>query len=263
MASSPLPLLHRTIVVTRPAQQARSLLHALEQQGANVLCFPLLSIAPLPLRPEAIAQRQDLHSYDAILLTSRNAVDHGLARLSTESLSMLRDSDNSPTLWAVGEATAEALSSLQLKADRIAPRAHAASLLEQVKQDNVVGKRFLFPCSKKARSTLPAGLSKAGAQVDRWEVYQPCPASTDLAPLMEEIEQGRVDIVTLASPSTARILFDREPRLLEPEWQSQVVYAALGPTTQKAVLAAGILNVLVADPPGVPGLLSTLQSWYS
>lgn len=263
MASQSQPLLHRTIVVTRPAQQARSLVHALEQQGARVLCFPLLSIAPLPLKPNELAQRQELTSYNAILLTSRNAVVHGLARLPPESLSILRESDNAPTLWAVGKATAQALSSLHLEADRVAPRAHAASLLEQLQQDGVAGKRFLFPCSTEAHSTLPEGLAKAGAEVDRWEVYQPCPAPTDLAPLMEEVEQGRIDVITLASPSTAHILFQREPRLREPEWQSRVAYATIGPTTQKAVLAAGISQVLVADPPGVPGLLSILQSWYS
>ena len=53
------PLAGRTIVVTRPAGQADSLCAALTALGAEALCFPLLTIAPVadPAPLQAMARR--------------------------------------------------------------------------------------------------------------------------------------------------------------------------------------------------------------
>lgn len=263
MESNSSSLNGRTVVVTRAPSQASSWIQALEQQGATVQCFPLLQITPIPFDAAKLTKQLKLRRYEAILLTSQNAVHFGLEQSSEEGLTYLRESRDAPKLWAVGKATASALKDLNLNVDFIAPRAQATALLEQLLLAEVKGKTYLFPCSLEARTELPRGLEEAGATVDQWPVYQPSPANTDLDPLVEQIGAGQIDVVTLASPSTVRFLFEQQPCLLQSEWLHQVMYAAIGPTTEQALRERGVSNLVVADPPGLPGLLKAILLRYS
>ena len=56
------PLAGRSIVVTRPAGQADGLCAALEALGAEPLCFPLLTIAPVAQSPVFPAQTRNIQS---------------------------------------------------------------------------------------------------------------------------------------------------------------------------------------------------------
>jgi uroporphyrinogen-III synthase len=72
------PLAGRSIVVTRPAGQADSLCAALTALGAEPLCFPLLTIAPVadPAPLQAMARR--LADFSLAFFVSPNAVRFAL-----------------------------------------------------------------------------------------------------------------------------------------------------------------------------------------
>ena len=72
------PLAGRSIVVTRPAGQADGLCAALRRLGAEPLCFPLLTIAPVadPAPLQAMARR--LADFSLAFFVSPNAVRFAL-----------------------------------------------------------------------------------------------------------------------------------------------------------------------------------------
>ena len=68
------PLAGRTVVVTRPREQAASLLGPLEALGAEVLLVPTIRIDPRPLDDEVAAVLGELAAYQLVVFTSANAV---------------------------------------------------------------------------------------------------------------------------------------------------------------------------------------------
>ncbi|HJQ72083.1 MAG TPA: uroporphyrinogen-III synthase, partial [Actinomycetota bacterium] len=92
----------RTVVVTRPAEQARPLVRELERRGARVLIAPTIRIAPA--RSAALtAALKDLSSgtFDWITLTSRATVDVLRDRLASPR-------DVRAKVAVIGDGTAEA-----------------------------------------------------------------------------------------------------------------------------------------------------------
>lgn len=93
------PLAPWTVVLTRPAHMARESAAALERAGAKVIAFPVLDIAPRPVRLDpALAT-----SARGVIFVSANAVAFGLPILRNAGLGL--DS----ACFAVGDATANAL----------------------------------------------------------------------------------------------------------------------------------------------------------
>jgi uroporphyrinogen-III synthase len=83
----------RRAVVLRPEPGASDTVRKLAERGIEAIALPLFAIAPIEWRAPDPAQ------FDALLLTSANAVRHGRAELPK-----LRDLP----VYAVGEATAKA-----------------------------------------------------------------------------------------------------------------------------------------------------------
>src|SRR4051812_5667412 len=101
------PLEGRTIVITRAASQADEFINALESYGAKVLSCPTIQIRE-PDSFERLDEAIDhLYGYDWIILTSFNAVDFFLKRL-THLNREVSDLDD-VRVCAIGEATAERL----------------------------------------------------------------------------------------------------------------------------------------------------------
>src|SRR5688572_10930788 len=76
------PLDGRTVMITRARGQAAEFAAELESYGARVVACPTIEIVP----PESYWQLDEaidnLFGYDWLVLTSTNAVEHFLARLS-------------------------------------------------------------------------------------------------------------------------------------------------------------------------------------
>ncbi len=115
------------------------------------------------------------------------------------------------------------------------------------------GRRHLFACAEGAGDVLPRGLRAAGAEVDVVPLYATVEAPVDEAWLRGELRGGRLDVVTLASPSAVRALVARlggdVPRAL-----GSARLAAIGPSTAAALEAEGLRADAVAEEPSDAGL---------
>ncbi len=67
------------VIVTRPQQEARQWVNALDEAGYEAVALPLIGVAPAPDAAAVIAAWNRLPTYDAAMFVSGNAVDYFFA----------------------------------------------------------------------------------------------------------------------------------------------------------------------------------------
>ncbi len=195
------PLEGRTIVVTRPREQAASLAQPLEHLGAEVLLAPTIRIVPRTLDDEVVrVVVNDLPEYRLIIFTSANGVAVFLGYLTELGLPLASLDD--AIVAAVGPRTASALEERGVTCDVVADDFVAEGLLDTLEKRAVApaGTRVLIPSARLARTVLSEALRASGARVDVLPVYDTVPAKRLQLP-PERIE--RADFITFTSSSAA------------------------------------------------------------
>ena len=168
------------VLVTRPADQAASLVERLEARGYSVALCPLIAVEPLGDDPV------DTTGYDWVVITSPNGARE-FARRRRGPL---------PRVAAIGPGTAQALVDHGIHPELV-PRASTQEGL--VAEFPRPAGRVLFAGADGARSFLPDAL-----RADSISLYRTIP----LAPELPE-----ADVVVLASASAARALAALETRI--------------------------------------------------
>jgi len=183
-----LPLYGRRVVVTR-AETSR-LNDLLRAQGAEVVDYPVIAIAPpadaTPL-DRAVANARE---YDWIVFTSQNGVRAFFSRLA--DLRALRGK-----LCAIGPATAAEIAKHKLLVD-VVPEEYVAEGLVAALPDSLAGQRVLIPRAAVARDVVPDELRRRGAAVDVVEAYRTIVPEHAMPP------PTHYDWVTFTSSSTVK-----------------------------------------------------------
>ena len=250
------PLFGRRVLVTRTPEQASEWMEALRAAGADPQLMPMLRIeAASDLGPLDAALGR-LHSYDALLITSANAIRFLAARARERDV-LLREFGGS--VVCVGPKSAEATLAEGLPVQTVpAERFDAEGMLDAIeKQFPPAGRRFLLPQAEAARETLCEGLRAAGAMVDAVTAYRTLAPDTDAAALCERLTAGRLDVLTFASPSAVRnfmSLLDGAARRAV----SNCLVAAIGPTTAEALRKEGLAPDVVPERASAADLVAAL-----
>ena len=254
------PLAGRTIVVTRPREQAASLLEPLEALGAEVLLVPTIRIEPRPLDDAVAAALRELSSYRLVVFTSANAVRvfAGYLARGTEDGGM----PPGPVVAAVGPATAQALETHGLACHLVPDEFVAEGLADSLEGTDVAGAgaRVLIPCARDARDVLPETLRARGAVVDVLHIYDTV-AAAGLAEPAGRVEAA--DYITFTSASTAR----RLAGLLEEaggagrplsERLAGARLCSIGPVTSEALRELGLDVAVEAREYTAAGLVAAI-----
>ena len=162
------PLAGRLFWLTRPEGQNAPVQAALEAQGAQVLCVPLLRIEALPPTPQMRETIQQLDRYSLLFYVSANAVKIGLDRI----FDWWPQYPEGITNFAVGSGTAAVLQARGLGVYYPSERMTSEALLELPQLQHVAGKRALIVRGVGGREVMARSLRERGCQVDYLELYR-------------------------------------------------------------------------------------------
>lgn len=199
------PLAGRCIAITRPRDQADSLIQVLESLGAEVLSVPVIEIAPL----QDVSALQDLARRLPLsglaFFVSPNAVHKTLEVIPAAGW------PEGLKVSAVGPGTAAALRQHGF-ADVIMPPQHYDSegvlALAEFQQAAVAGQQVIVFRGDGGRPLLVDTLRARGAVVEIVSCYQRRRSAPDLGPLLTAFRAGRLDGIAFSSSEGVRFFAD-------------------------------------------------------
>lgn len=253
------PLFGKKVLVTRAREQAKPIVSALEERGAEVIEFPVIEIFPpksWKTLDDAIA---NLRNYDWIVFTSANGVTKFFERLlrSGKDLRTLGDI----RVAAIGEVTAGEIGKRGIGVDLIPDEFRAEGLIERLRKKNIKGKRILIPRALKARDILPEALRKMGASVDVVPAYETRrPGEKKAGKIKKMLAGEKIDAITFTSSSTVSNFL-----AIFPEFKSFSKYpviACIGPVTAKSLKEAGYKARIVAREYTIDKLVQDITEYF-
>lgn len=250
------PLAGKRIVVTRALDQAGEIIRTLEHMGAEIIALPSVAFeSPEDSQPldRALAR---LGSFDWVLFTSQNAIRFVSLRLEQAGiLPIVRQ------VAVVGAATEEAAKLQGFHVNYVASN-HTAHALAKELRDSLAGCKVLLPQSDRAGDHLAIALREGGAQVTDVIAYRTVAPETPDQVILDRIRAAEMDVTIFASPSAFHNLdgflgAGELARLAE-----HVQFAAIGPTTAKAMREAGVRVHIEAEEASAVGLADAIAKYY-
>jgi uroporphyrinogen-III synthase len=221
------------VLVTRPKERARELCFLLEDEGADVICLPMLELLPPRDERPLLAAAENVQRYAWIAFASPSAVDALFEACRHAGTS---DRLSRCKLAVVGPATERAVKTLGLTVTVEATQSSGASLAEAMGAYVQAEDEVLLPAAEQGRRELEEGLLSLGARVTRVAAYASAPIDVDAGMVSQLVDKPPV-LAFVGSPRTAEALVElsrKTPGILEG---TRLV--AIGPTTAEALAALG------------------------
>ena len=257
------PLSGKRVLVTRSREQAGELVDLLEEYGANPILAPTVRVEPAG-DPAALDRAcAEVGSFDWIVFTSANGVDHFLARL-LDGRGDVRDLKG-VRLCTIGPGTAAPLQRRGIKVDLAPSESRVEALVEALGGD-LRGRRVLLPRVDQARDVLADQLRQAGAEVVEVVAYRT---------VLETIEPGRepdiyrmllekqIDAVTFTSASSVRNFVTIIGADAAPDLLRTTAVACIGPVTAEAAQQLGIETTVMPSAYAIPALVGALAEHFA
>jgi len=251
----------KRIVLTRAAEQSKSLVAELTWRGARVTLLACVEFRPPEDLAPLDAALSHLPEFDWLVFTSQNAVRFFSRRL--RELGHTLPDSTTLRIAALGDATARAATSEKLHVDFVATGARSGSEFVGEFSRQARGKKILLPQSDQATPTVADGLKEVGASVSVVVAYRTCmPESLD-AEELSGVRREAADVFVFASPSAfwnfARIVGESD---LERFAQGSA-FAAIGPTTAHAIRDAGFSVEIEAAKPNPNEVVKAVIEYFS
>jgi len=225
------PLFGRRVLVTRPVEQAETLVERLQELGAEVQVQPAIEISPPTDWAPVDRALGKLDQYDWLVFSSANGVRYLLERICQEHGDLRRLGRIS--LAAIGPGTSEALAEYRLKAD-VEPDEFRAEALAEALARHAAGSRFLLVRASRGREVLAERLLAAGAAVEQIVVYRSSDVQVAEAEIAAALAAGKIDWITVTSSAIARSLV-----ALFGEQLRQARLASISPVTTATLVELG------------------------
>jgi uroporphyrinogen-III synthase len=246
------------VMVTRPVEQAQTLISAIEQRGGQVVFAPMIAIEPLVNEAATLAIKQ-LAEYDVVIFISKNAAEQGFKKISAAKQGL-----DKLAVFAVGVGTAGRLRELGI-AEVHAPKSEFSSegLLKMpgLSAHEINGKRVLIIRGAGGRELLAQALQQRGAQVDYCEVYARVVPDTRLTEVLRASKIAAPDIVIITSPEALTNLAEK----IDQEGlhvMYDVPLMVVGERTAQEVERLGFtLEPVMVDNPGDHSVIEALVRW--
>ncbi|MFD0992718.1 uroporphyrinogen-III synthase [Tenacibaculum geojense] len=238
----------KTILVSQPKPKTETspYFDLADKQKVKVDFRSFIHVEGIPVK-EVRANKIDLKNYTAIILTSRNAVDH-FFRIAEEMRYTVPDSLK---YFCQSEAVAYYLQKYVVYRKRkiyVGTRTfpELTALIKKHKDE-----KFLLPSSDKLKPEVPEQLDKLKIDWTRADLYRT--VVSDLS----DLEDVFYDILVFFSPSGIDSLFQNFPDFK----QNNTRIAVFGNTTKKAVEDRGLRVDIAAPTPETPSMTMALEKY--
>lgn len=238
----------RTILVSQPEPKIENspYFDLIEKQKVKIDFRPFIHVEGVTGK-DVRAQKVDLNQYSAIILTSRNSVDH-FFRIAEELRFKVPDSLK---YFCLSEAVAYYLQKYVVYRKRkiyVGKRTFSelSPLIKKYKSE-----KFLLPTSDKLKDEVPAILNEL--KVDWKEAIFYKTVISDLSDLRDVY----YDILVFFSPSGIESLFENFPDFT----QNDTRIAVFGNTTVKAATDMGLRVDIQAPTPETPSMTMALEKY--
>lgn len=239
------PLAGRTVLVTRPREQADELARLLERLGARVVLAPSIEIVPgrSAALTRALTELSD-GAFEWVTVTSPRTVSALAERL--------RPREVRACVAAIGEGTAEAFRRWARREPDLMPRAFTTAALARAFPRG--SGRILCARADIAPGGLEEALAAKGWIPTRVDAYRTRFPRSLPKEARDALRRGEVDAVTFTSASTVRGFV----RALGPVKGNPKV-VCIGPITAREARAHGFPVAAVADPHTIEGLVAAVE----
>lgn len=239
------PLFGQRVILTRTRRQAGRLRALLEEQGAEVVEWPMIRVEALQ---PAGNWRSRLEASDWVFFSSPNAVEAFLAEAKDGRILAGK------RLAAIGPSTAQALAGSHLPVDFM-PGVYTAEALaaEWAAAHPSGSRRVFFAAGSRAGSALEEGLRARGHAVERADFYQTLPAQEEGGEARRLVEEGGADWIVFNSSSAVEAF-----AVLGLKPAEGLRFASFGPATSAALRAAGLEVSCQAEESSLEALVAGL-----
>jgi len=238
----------KTILVSQPQPKAENspYFDLMEKQKVKVDFRSFIHVEGATSK-DVRTQKIDLSSYTAIILTSRNAVDH-FFRIAEELRFKVPDSLK---YFCQSEAVAYYLQKYVVYRKRkiYVGKRHFEDLIPLIKKHK--NESFMLPSSDHLKPSIPELLDATGIKWQRAILYKT--VISDLS----DLEDVYYDILVFFSPSGIKSLFENFPNFK----QNNTRIAAFGNTTVKAAQERGLEVDIQAPTPETPSMTMALEKY--
>lgn len=213
--------------------------------------YPFIRLEPIAAK-EFRKQKIDIQTHTAVILTSRNAIDHFFRVCEEMKVNVLQDTK----YFCITEAVALYLQKFILYRKRkvfYGADGSNKSLFDVINKHKS-NEKFLYVCSENQQDSEITGWLKAN-HCDLSLAFMYRTASNDV----KEILKKEYDVICFFTPSGVRSLFDNLPRYR----QNGTVIGAFGNNTSKAVQEAGLTLTIKAPEPQAPSMVAALEKYLS
>lgn len=238
----------KTILVSQPEPKIENspYFDLIEKQKVKIDFRPFIHVEGVPAK-EVRQQKVDLSKYTAIILTSRNAVDH-FFRVADEMRFKVPDTMK---YFCQSEAVAFYLQKYVVYRKRkiyVGKRTFAelSPLIKKYKDE-----KFLLPNTDKVKDEVPDTLNALGVDWKQAIFYKT--VISDLS----DLEDVTYDILVFFSPSGIESLFHNFPDFK----QNNTRIAVFGNTTIQAVEEKGLRVDIAAPTPETPSMTMALEKY--
>ncbi len=238
----------KTILVSQPAPKTETspYFELADKQKVKIDFRSFIHVEGVPSR-EVRAQKVDLSKYTAIVLTSRNAVDH-FFRIAEEMRFKVPDTMK---YFCQSEAVAYYLQKYVVYRKRkiyVGNRTfpELSKLIKKHKDE-----KFLLPSSDKLKPLIPSELDAIGVNWTRAILYKT--VVSDLS----DLENVFYDVLVFFSPSGIDSLFKNFPDFK----QNNTRIAVFGNSTIRAATEAGLKCNITAPTPETPSMTMALEKY--
>ncbi|HTB31056.1 MAG TPA: uroporphyrinogen-III synthase [Bacteroidia bacterium] len=229
----------------RPELERSPYFEIAKTHGVEIDFRPFVQVEGIPAR-EFRKNRVDILSYTAIIMTSKNAVDH-FFRICTEMRIIVPETMK---YFCISETTAYYLQKyIQFRKRKIFFSNHSyADLVDLIRKKHKDDK-YLLPCSDAPNEEYTSLLDRDGIRYAKAPLYRA--VNSDI----KDINFSEYDMVVLFSSAGLNSLFNSFPDYK----QNETVIAAFGEQTARAVTTSGLKFHILAPQPNTPSMASAMD----